>query len=40
LTAVLAAEHKMAVVHYDAGFEIAAEVLSLEHRWVRPRGSV
>lgn len=27
LTAVLAAEHRMTVVHYDADFEIAAEVL-------------
>jgi hypothetical protein len=40
LTAVLAAEHGMAVFHYDAGFEIAAEVLSLAHVWVLPRGSV
>jgi predicted nucleic acid-binding protein len=40
LTAVLAAEHRMTVVHYDADFEIAAEVLSFEHRWVVPRGSV
>jgi predicted nucleic acid-binding protein len=40
LTAVLAAEHRMTVVHYDADFEIAAEVLSFEHRWVLPRGSV
>jgi predicted nucleic acid-binding protein len=40
LTAVLAAEHRMTVVHYDADFEIAAEVLSFEHRWVLPRGIV
>jgi predicted nucleic acid-binding protein len=40
LTAVLAAEHRMTLVHYDADFEIAAEVLSVEHRWVLPRGSV
>ena len=40
LTAVLAAEHRMPVVHYDADFEIAAEVLPFEHRWVLPRGSV
>jgi predicted nucleic acid-binding protein len=40
LTAVLAAERRMTVVHYDADFEIAAGVLSFEHRWVLPRGSV
>jgi predicted nucleic acid-binding protein len=40
LTAVLAAEHRMTIMHYDADFEIAAEVLSFEHRWVLPRGSV
>jgi len=40
LTAVLAAQHGMAIVHYDADFEIAAEVLTFEHRWVLPRGSV
>jgi predicted nucleic acid-binding protein len=40
LTAVLAAQHGMTVVHYDADFEIAAEVLTFEHRWVLPRGSV
>jgi predicted nucleic acid-binding protein len=39
LTAVLAAEHGMTVLHYDydADFEIAAEVLEFEHRWVLPR---
>lgn len=40
LTAVLAAEHGMTVVHYDSDFEIAAEVIACEHRWVLPRGSV
>ena len=40
LTAILAAEHRMTVVHYDADFDIAAEVLSFEHRWVLPRGTV
>ena len=29
----------MTIVHDDADFEIAAEVLSFEHRWVLPRGS-
>lgn len=40
LTAVLAAEHEMTVLHYDSDFEIAAEVLTFQHRWVLPRGSV
>lgn len=40
LTAVLAAEHRLAIVHYDSNFEIAAEVLDFEHRWVLPRGTV
>ena len=40
LTAVLAAEHGLTVLHYDADFEIAAELLAFEHRWVLPRGSV
>jgi predicted nucleic acid-binding protein len=39
LTAVLATEHGMTVLHYDADFEIAAEVLTFAHRWVLPRGS-
>jgi hypothetical protein len=30
----------MTVVHYDRDFEIAAEVLSFEHRWVLPRGTI
>jgi predicted nucleic acid-binding protein len=40
LTAVLAAQHGVTIVHYDADFEIAAKVLAFEHRWVLPRGSV
>src|SRR4051812_41708580 len=40
LTAVLAAEHGVTIVHYDADFEMAAEVLDFEHRWVLPRGTV
>ena len=39
LTAVLAAEHGVTVLHYDSDFEIAAEVLAFEHRWVLPRGT-
>ena len=40
VTAVLAAEHGVTIVHYDADFEMAAEVLEFEHRWVLPRGTV
>ena len=40
LTAVLAAEHRLTIVHYDADFGIAAEVLAFEQRWVLPRGTV
>jgi predicted nucleic acid-binding protein len=40
LTAVVAAENGMTIVHYDADFEIAAELLEFEHRWVLPRGTV
>jgi predicted nucleic acid-binding protein len=39
LTAVLAAEHRVTIVHYDADFEIAADVLEFEHRWVLSRGT-
>lgn len=40
LTAVLAAEHRTTVVHYDAGFEITAEMVELERRWVLPKGTL
>jgi predicted nucleic acid-binding protein len=40
LTAVLAAEHRVTIVHYDADFEIAADVIEFEHRWVLSRGTV
>jgi hypothetical protein len=40
VTAVLAAERGVTVVHYDADFEMAAEVLEFEHREVLPRGTV
>jgi predicted nucleic acid-binding protein len=40
LTAVIAAEHRLTLVHYDSDFEIAAEVLDLDHRWVASRGSL
>jgi predicted nucleic acid-binding protein len=40
LTAVQATEHGLTVLHYDADFETAAEVLPFEQRWVLPRGTV
>ena len=40
LTATLAAAHQLTVVHYDADFETAATVLTFNHHWVLPRGSV
>jgi predicted nucleic acid-binding protein len=40
LTAVLASTHELTVLHYDGDFEIAAEVVAFDHRWVLPRGSV
>jgi predicted nucleic acid-binding protein len=40
LIAVLAAEHRLTVLHYDADFDIAAEVIDFEHRWVAHRGSI
>lgn len=40
LTAVLAAEHRLTVVHYDADFDIAAEVIEFRHQWVAPRGTL
>ncbi len=38
LTAVLAAAHRLTVVHYDADFETAATVVSFKQVWVMPRG--
>lgn len=40
LTAVLAAQNRLIVVHYDADFEIAAGVVDFQHRWVVPTGTV
>lgn len=40
LIATLAAAHQLTLVHYDADFETAAEVLDFKHQWVLPRGSV
>ena len=40
LTAVIAAEHGLTLIHYDADFDTAAEVLDFQHRWILQRGSV
>ncbi|MRH86970.1 PIN domain-containing protein [Nocardia sp. SYP-A9097] len=40
LTAVLAAEHRLVLIHYDADFETVSSVIDLNHRWVAPRGSL
>ena len=40
LTAVLSAENRLTVVHYDADFEIAGSVFDFIHRWVAPRGTL
>lgn len=40
LISVLAAEHRLDLVHYDADFEFAAEVLPIRHKWVVERGSL
>ena len=39
LTAVLAAEHRLTLVHYDADFDIAAEVIKFDHGWVTHRAT-
>jgi predicted nucleic acid-binding protein len=40
LTAVLAAQHRLTVVHYDSDFDTAAEVINFDHRWVATRGTL
>lgn len=40
LICVLASQHRLTVLHYDADFELAAEVIEFEHRWVAPRGTI
>lgn len=34
LTAVLASEHQLTVVHYDADFDIVGEVITVGRQWV------
>lgn len=40
LAAVLAIEHRLVLLHYDADFETVSSVVDLNHRWVAPRGSL
>lgn len=40
LTATVATEHRLTIVHYDADFEIAAQVIDFDHRWVAKRGTL
>lgn len=40
LIAALANAHDVTLLHYDADFEIAAEVLPFQHRWALERGSI
>lgn len=40
LTAVLAGEHRLTLVHYDADFDTAAGVIDFSQRWVAPRGTI
>ena len=40
LTATLAADHGTTLLHYDADFDTAAEVIRFDHRWIADRGSL
>ena len=40
LTAAVAEEHGVVLLHYDADFEHIAAVTGQAHRWVVPRGTV
>ncbi|BBY53928.1 PIN domain-containing protein [Mycobacterium koreense] len=40
LTAALAADHRVTVIHYDGDFETAATVIDFNHVWVAPRGTL
>ena len=40
LIATLAGAHDVTLIHYDADFEIAAEVLPFEHQWALERGTI
>ena len=40
LVAVLAEQHEMTLLHYDADFDTLAELLTLRAEWVAPRGTI
>jgi predicted nucleic acid-binding protein len=40
LTAVLAMEHRLTLVHYDTDFETLASIVNLAQQWVAPRESL
>jgi predicted nucleic acid-binding protein len=40
LTAVLSGDHRLTLVHYDPHFEVAAEVIDFDHRWIVERGII
>lgn len=40
LTAVLAVEHVVTLIHYDSDFDVVRDHLDLDQRWVSPRGSL
>ena len=40
LIAAVAAAHDVLLIHYDSGFEIAADVISVRHQGVVDRGTV
>ncbi len=40
LIAALAIAHDVTLIHYDSDFDIASDVLPLQHRWVVERGFV
>lgn len=39
ITAVPASVRGLTLIHYDAGFEMAAQILDFEHRWTTRRGT-
>lgn len=39
ITAVLASVRGLTLIRYDAGFEMAAQILDFEHRWTTRRGT-
>lgn len=40
LTAAVAADHRVTVIHYDGDFDTAATVIEFQHEWVAPRGTL